>query len=75
MFDLDPEILTTSDIYRVQMHEMDNLEEDKEANCKNYEKERNQSFKTCVESTVEKLFIKKFVCMPPWFIDNEGNFW
>ena len=71
---MDPKNRTTLDIYRVQLHEFDNLEEDKEANCQNYEKDKNVSFKTCVESTVENLFIKKFGCMPPWFTENVGNF-
>jgi hypothetical protein len=43
---LDPKHITKMDIYKVQLHEFDNLGEDKEANCRNYEKDTNKSFKT-----------------------------
>ena len=71
---LDPELGNKLDIYRVQMHQVDNLEEDKKANCKDYEKDTNQSYKTCVEMVVEICFIKKFGCMPPCFSENVCNF-
>ena len=59
------------DIYKLQLHEFDNLEADKEANCQNYEKDINKSFKA---SVVKNQFLKKFGCIPPWFTENEGNF-
>ena len=36
---LDPKHIANLDIYKVQLQEFYNLEEDKEANCKNYEKD------------------------------------
>jgi hypothetical protein len=67
---LDPEHKTSFDIYRVQIHEYDELEEDEEANCKTYGKDKNQSFKQCVQSFVENKFVKEFGCLPPWFSEN-----
>ena len=66
----NPNKAATLDIYRVQIKENEALEEDKEANCEDYEKEENESFKQCVQSAVEKQFLGQFYCIPPWFTEN-----
>ena len=66
----DPNHAATLDIYRVQIKENVNFEEDEEANCEDYEKEENESFKQCVKSVVEKQFLGQFSCMSPWFTEN-----
>ena len=43
------------------------LEEDKEANCKDYNQDKNQS-------VVEEIYINQLGCMPPWFSDNDDFF-
>ena len=63
-------VAPTLDIYRVQIKEHVALEEDKEANCEDYEEEEKESFKHCVKSVVEKQFLGQFSCMSPWFTEN-----
>ena len=66
----NPNNAATLDIYRVQIRENVDLEEDEEANCEDYEKENKDSFKQCVQSVVEKQFLGQFSCLPPWFTEN-----
>ena len=67
---LDPSHDKTIDIYRVQINENIDIEEDQETNCKRYQKQKNESFKQCVKILVEEKFKEEIGCIPPWFVES-----
>ena len=71
---LSPEYKPTMDIFKVQVQENIDCEEDKESNCEEYENGKMmKSFKQCVQSVVEEQFLKQFGCMPPWSTENMAD--
>ena len=56
------------DIYRVEIHENIEMEEDAEAKCREYE--RKEGYKNCVERVVSEEFLTEYGCIPPWFTEK-----
>ena len=56
----------TSNIYRIQIKEFVQLEDDDESNCLNYHL-MTKGYKTCVLQKVQDVFLPQYGCLPPWF--------
>ena len=67
---IDPEGRNFSSTYRVQITEYKEKEKDEEADCKEYNEVKNESFKQCVQLLVEERFTQEVGCVPPWFTKN-----
>ena len=57
-------------MFQIDLHQKEELEEDKESECKNYDISKASSYKACFLAKIEAEYMSAVNCSPPWFTND-----